>query len=373
MAVPALDRVIERFRRQRARGAFPGGQLAVVQNGRLLVEDAVGIARGFRREEELAAPVAVTPDTPFPVMSASKGVVAFAVAVLEDRGLLDPEAPVASVFPEFAQNGKAEITILDVLTHRSGLLLEDLVRTPDRWCDWEAVVERVARAKPEFPRGTVAYESHAYGWVLGEVVRRVTGAALPEFLDGVLGVELSGLHFLTPPGLPLSARPYWLGKQRFMLGGVDLVPDFERAYDEIAAFRALVPGAGMLSTARALAFFYDALARGGVTASGRRLLRAETLERYTRRVMLTRDRITRAPVAFGRGFSLGWALPHTYSLWGSTRCFGHPGGFGVVAFADPDRAVGIAFVTNGHRSIMDMGRRFGPLGQDVRRAVRPRR
>jgi CubicO group peptidase (beta-lactamase class C family) len=330
---------------------------------------SVGVARGLRVEEGLAAPLPVAPDTLFPVMSASKGVVALAVAVLEDRGLLDIEAPVARVFPEFSAHGKGAITVLDVLTHRSGLLMEGLVRTPERWSDWDAVVRAMADAVPEHPRGGLAYESHAFGWVLGEVVRRVSGKPLPDFLSEVLGPELPGLHFLAPAGAPATARPYWLGAPSFRVGGVDIVPGFEDVNDRIAAHSALVPGAGMRTTARALADVYGALAVGGVTPGGRRLLRPETLARYTRRFALARDRVTGAPVAFGLGFGLGWALPHPYGWWGTSRCFGHGGGFGVMAFADPERALGVAVVTNGHRSVSDLVRRCAPVCHLVRAAA----
>lgn len=367
VSTPDLSTLVARLRHQQARGAFPGGQVAVVHEGRLVLDEAVGLARGVRDDEQ-QAPAPVTRDTLFPVMSASKGAVALAVAVLEDRGLLDVHTPVAAVVPGFAAHGKQDITVLDVLTHRSGLLLESLVRSPERWGDWDAVVRAMVDARPERPRGQLAYESHAYGWVLGEVVRRVAGKPLPDFLDEVLGPELGGLHLRAPAAPHASARPYWLGARRYVLGGVDIAPDFERVNDEIAVRRALVPGAGMLATARALAALYGALACGGVTPSGRRLLRADVLERYTRRTALARDRITGALVAFGRGFALGWPLPHAYGWWGTSRCFGHAGGFGVVAFADPDRALGVALVTNGHRSVADLVRRFAPLGQAARGA-----
>ncbi len=172
--------------------------------------------------------------------------------------------------------------MLDVLTHRSGLLLKNLVRTPALWSDWDAVVRAMADATPERPRGTLAYEAYAYGWVLGEIVRRVSGKFLPDFVTESLGPELSGLYFISQEEVVHTARPYWLGAKRYMLGGVDLVPNFEEVNDTIAARTAVVPGAGMRATARALADFYGTLAAGGVTPSGRRLLRAEALERYTR-------------------------------------------------------------------------------------------
>ena len=123
----------------------------------------------------------------------------------------------------------------------------------------------------------------------------------------------------------------------------------------------------MLTTARALAAFYEMLLAGGVVRSGRRLIRDETLRRY----LTLQDSGFRtahdAYVRLGRGFALGWPLPHLYGWWGSSRCFGHAGGFSCVAFADPDAAVAVAILTNGNRSLPEMLRRFAPLTSRARR------
>jgi CubicO group peptidase (beta-lactamase class C family) len=353
------------FAEQQGRGLFPGGQLAVSRRGEILVETSVGIARGLRVEEGVA-PEAVTTATRFQVMSASKAVVGFSIALLEDRGLIDVAAPVARYFPEFAANGKAAITVLDVLTHRSGLLLQHLVGDPALWPDWDALMAAIAAAKPERPRGSLAYESHAFGWISAELVRRITGRALPEFLADAAGDELPGLEFRARPGAPPAARTYWLGKSSYRLGDLNLADGFETVNNDIACQRALVPGAGMLTTARALARFYELLLAGGRARSGRRLLREEILRRYITRQTAGLEPLTHAYVVLGRGFALGWPFPHLYGWWGSSRCYGHAGGFSCLAFADPDASVAVAILTNGNRSLPDMVRRFAPLATRAR-------
>ncbi len=354
------------FARQQQAGLFPGGQLVVSRRNEILVEVSAGIARGLRAgEDPPSAPV--TPETRFQVMSASKAVVAFAVALLEDRGLVDVAAPVARYCPAFASNGKAAITVLDVLTHRAGLLAEEQVQNLALWSDWDALIAAIAAAKPERPRGSLSYESHAFGWICAEIVRRVTGRELPEFLAETFGDDLAGLDFMAAPGAPPAAHTYWLGRASYRLGGVDLPPSFERANNEIASRQALVPGAGMLTTARALAAFYEMLLAGGVVRSGRRLIRDETLRRYLTLQTAGFERLTTAYVRLGRGFALGWPLPHLYGWWGSSRCFGHAGGFSCVAFADPDAAVAVVILTNGNRSLPEMVRRFAPLASRARR------
>jgi CubicO group peptidase (beta-lactamase class C family) len=390
-----VDALLALFARQQKAGLFPGGQLVVSRQHEILAETSVGIARGLRDGEGTGAGARppVTPETRFQVMSASKAVVGFAVALLEDRGLVDVAAPVARYFPAFAANGKEAITLLDVLTHRSGLLAEAQVQNLELWSDWDALMAAIAAARPERPRGTLSYESHAFGWICAEIVRLVTGRSLPEFLGEELGGDLAGLDFMmgtlegfpnppamgsgggpayaprvmAAPGASPAAHTYWLGRASYRLGGVDLPPTFEHANNEISSRRALVPGGGMLTTARALAAFYEMLLAGGVVRSGRRLIREEMLRRYITLQTSGIERLTGAYLRLGRGFALGWPLPHVYGWWGSSRCFGHAGGFSCVAFADPEAAVAVAILTNGNRSLPDMVRRFAPLASRARR------
>ena len=365
MAAPSsagLQRAAALFAEQQRRGRTPGGVMVARQRGEIVLAEAVGLAQGSR---------AMTVDTTFQVMSVSKAVVAFAVAVLEDRGLLEVAAPVATVWPAFSTAGKGEITILDVLTHRAGLVLEDLVREPERWRDWDALTAAVAAAPSDYPRGTLAYEAYAFGWILGEVIRRVSGQPIDTFVADLLAPEIQGLRFRGARAEATSvARNDWLGDPDYRLGGLRLADGFEATNNGFSCFEALVPGAGMLADAPALTAFYDMLLRGGVLASGRRLLRAEVLGPYLARATSGRDRITGAWVTLGRGFGVGWALPHPYGWWGTGHCFGHPGGFGMLAFADPEADVSVAILTTANRGVSDLVRRFAPLAQTIRRAAR---
>jgi CubicO group peptidase (beta-lactamase class C family) len=329
---PGLRRAAALFAEQQRRGRTPGGVMVARQRGEIVL------------------------------------------AVLEDRGLIDTAAPVASVWPAFATAGTGEITILDVLTHRAGLVLDELVRDRQRWRDWDAVTAAVAAASPDYPRGTLAYEAYSFGWILGEIIRRVSGQPIDTFVAGLLAPEIQGLRFRgAPTEAPSVARNAWLGDPAYRLGRLRLADDFEATNNGFSCFEALVPGAGMLADAPSLTAFYDMLLRGGVLASGRRLIRAEALRPYLARATSGRDRITGAWVTLGRGFSLGWALPHPYGWWGSGRCFGHPGGFSMLAFADPDADVSVAILTTASRGVSDLVRRFAPLAQAIRRGARTMR
>jgi CubicO group peptidase (beta-lactamase class C family) len=357
----AFQGVRELFEAQQARGAFPGGQLVVMRDGQVLHEQACGISHGLRGECELAA---VTAETRFQVMSASKPFVAFAVALLQDVGSVDVTAPVARYIPEFAHNGKQDITVLDVLSHRSGVVLERLLQDPDDWCDWSNVVRAMAEAKPRCARGTLAYSPAGFGWILAELVQRVSGQTLEAFLLARLPPELGGLRFVDARQYGQVAHSYWLGPERFMLAGHDIAADFERVNNELTCVTACVPGAGLLASALELARFYDLLARGG---GG--LLRPETLAPYITKQSFGIERQMLVPLTLGRGFAMGSLGPHVFGWLDTSPCFGHAGGFGVVAFADPRSRAAVAIVTNGHRGMADMVRRFAPLGSAIKRAV----
>jgi CubicO group peptidase (beta-lactamase class C family) len=118
-----LVKVIELFRRQQAGGVFPGGQLVVRRRGVLAVDEAVGIARGFR-DGEGEPKRAFTSEQRSCVFSAGKPLVAIGLALLEQRRAIDVERPVAAYWPEFARQGKSAITLLDILLHRSGYIFE---------------------------------------------------------------------------------------------------------------------------------------------------------------------------------------------------------------------------------------------------------
>lgn len=184
-----LAKVVDLFRQQQASGGFPGGQLVARCGRQLVVNEAVGIARGFRSEEP-TPPMPVAPSTPFPVLSAGKPLAAVVIALLEERGQLDVEAPIVELFPEFGRHGKQHITTLDVLTHRSGLLMPDFVATPHLWGDRAAVQRALVETVPTYPRGTLAYHPHEYGWLLSEIVRRVADCDLPDLFAEEIAVPL---------------------------------------------------------------------------------------------------------------------------------------------------------------------------------------
>lgn len=335
------------FQEQHARGDFPAGQLVVRRDGETLFETVVGAA---------------TAQTRFSVFSASKGVVAIALAMLEERGVIDVHAPVAKYFPAF---GKTDIRVLDVLTHRACIFTPELVASPRDWGDLDKVRAALIRATPRYSRGTLAYMPYEYGWILAEVVRGALGRGLDDFVRTEIASipGLDGLRFgATREELPTLARTHWVGARSVFVAGRDLKDTFEADNNLPEALMAFVPAAGLVTTARSLAHFYDAVLQG-------RFVSATTLQRYAGDAPLSIDRSNRIPMRMARGFMLGNRTPSIYGWWNTHRVFGHAGAFCTLAYADPDRRLAVAIVTNGNRGPYDALFRFAALGSAIRRAV----
>ncbi len=371
MNADRLARVVGLFQSQQLLGSFPGGQLVLRRNGKLVLSKAMGIARGFRPSESIP-PVQVQSQTPFPVLSAGKPFAAIAIALLEDRGILDVKAPIALIFPEFARHGKERITTLDVLTHRSGMLMPDFVKSIQLWGNREAIQKALIETVPSYPRGTLAYHPHEYGWILSEIVLRVDGRSLPDFFGDEIAtpLQLPALQFgLTGRDINSLAFSYWLGKEKVIVAGMNVAEDFE-GQNSVQFLNARNPATSLVSDAASLAAFYDFLLNGGKTPTGQQLISEKTIRQYTSRHVLSWDRSLGTPLAVGRGFVVGTLFPSSFGWWNTGQCFGHPGGFSCLAFGDYSTNISVAIVTNGNRSTNDFMKRFLPLAHGLRKACK---
>lgn len=343
------------FHRQHARGGFPGGQLVVRRRGETVVNLALGLASGLRAGEPQ---VPVEPTTRFQVFSASKPFVAFAVALLEERGLLSVDSPLSHFVPEWPKDR----TVLDVLTHRAGLILPELVADERRWSDPDAIRHAIATTPPRHPRGVIAYAPYEYGWILGEVIGRAAGASLSDFLGRELFDRLGlAARFTTTEPI---ARSYWVGGKR-VVAGVELSARWETVQNDPSVLATVCPGAQLIATAEALARFYELLLEGG---GG--LIRPETVATYTRVHAAGLDRSNWLPLRIGRGFLLGQVMPSLYGFVATRDCYGHAGAFCTVAGADPSTGLAFAYVTNANRGPYDLLWRSASLWEKARAVAR---
>jgi CubicO group peptidase (beta-lactamase class C family) len=285
---------------------------------------------------------------------------------------LDVSTPIAEIFPKFAKNGKDQITMLDVLTHRSGILMPDFVRKVQSWGDTEAIRDALINTTPTYPRGTLAYHPHEYGWILNEVVLRVDGRSLAAYFAEEIAtpLKLPALRFgLGDRDINSMAFSYWLGEDNVNVAGVNVAKDFEKQ-NSIEFLDAKNPATSLVTDASSLAALYDFLLNGGRTRSGQQLISEGTIKAYTSRQVLSWDRSLNTPLAVGRGFIIGMRLPSTFGWWNTNLCFGHAGGFSSLAFGDFHTNISVAIVTNGNKSTTDFVNRFVPLAHGLRNACR---
>ncbi|GAA2800622.1 serine hydrolase domain-containing protein [Kribbella solani] len=306
----------------RARGAV--AQLCVVRNGRVAVDLSFGCE----------------PSALFWIFSASKPFVAIVIHQLVESGRLHLDDAVAAYWPEFGRNGKREITVRHMLRHRSGLSnAGSFIGEARAMTDWARALRRIEDAKPRWPIETVAYSPLAFGFVLAEVARRCGGHPIEELVRrGVLDpLGLTDTYL----GLPAEQ---WNRRVPIKAGGA-AGPVVQSVLNRRSTRAAVVPAAGISTTARDLATFYQGLLVGA-------LLDPETLaiavEPSSEGEL---DRTARAPIRWSQGFQLGgprWleGAPTSLGSLSSPRTFGHNGSNCCIGWADPDRQIAYAYLTN---------------------------
>jgi CubicO group peptidase (beta-lactamase class C family) len=365
-----VQSVIRAFRNQHAASGFPGGQLVVRHRGEVIIDEAIGVARGLR-PDEATPPLDVTVNTLFPVYSCGKPIAALAIAMLEDRGQLDPCSPLGEVIPAFKTRTPRSPTILDVLTHRAGIHMPNALQDLDTWNDPGAMVQRLADAESKHPIGTLAYAPWEFGWILGEVVRRITGVSFDAFVQREMfqPLGLSNLRFgLASVDARAIAYTYWLGRSRLMVAGANVANRFEEIHNDARYLESKNPACALIATAGDLTLLYDFILRGGIAAGGTRLISADVLKRYTSKNVFAFDRSLNTFLSLGRGFVLGTMTPSMFGWWNTSQCFGHAGAFSSLAGADWRTQLSFAVLTNGNRGLADFGKRFIPLIHLLRRA-----
>jgi CubicO group peptidase (beta-lactamase class C family) len=327
-----------------------GGAVCVYRDGRPVVDLWGGVA-------DPANGRAWAEDTIVGVFSSTKGVTAVCANLLIERGQLDPDAKVASYWPEFAANGKGVITVRQVMGHQAGLPLVEGVFTLDEVLAWDPIVEELAQQEPIWEPGTKhGYHMRTYGWLVGELIRRITGTTAGRFLRREIAEPL-GLDFWI--GLPEDLEPRVATlvlprsdmraalaplRDRLLLARVFDNPSGLFNYDGMWNTRALraaeLPSSNGIGSARALARLYASLIGDGV--DGVRTLQPATVAVATVEQVRGPDAVIIEETAFGLGFMLG----SSFGAANPETVFGHAGAGGSLSFADPRTGVAFGYVMN---------------------------
>lgn len=356
-----------------------GAAVAVYHRGELVVDAWTG-TRNSAGDPWLSDTMAMS-------FSTTKGVIATTVHRLVDRGLIDYDEPVAAYWPEFAAAGKEHITVRQLLNHSAGLhQLRDVISDAYEMLDWDLVVSRLAAEAPRYPPGTRhGYHGITYGFLVGEVIRRVTRMTVQDAVETeiVKPLDLDGMSIGVPRGQrdrvaelivrfgdPERAECFAArgARLRGLRPAIDtfMVPGSDRLLGSFDVLDSPIPAVNGCFTARSLARMYAALAGHGVL-DGQRFLSEETLRRATENPSKGVDIVV--------GFPMRWRLG--YHLAATSRGiipngFGHFGFGGSGAWADPDNDLAVAFVCNRVAGTPFGDTRFLRIGAQARAAATSR-
>lgn len=339
-----------------------GASLAIAVRGEPMVDLWGGIA-------DVQSGRAWESDTLVCMMSVAKGIVALLVHRLAGLGVIHLDDPIARWWPEFAAEGKAHVTLRQVLAHVAGLpYADDLPR--GSLYDWVRVTTALAAQRPAFPPGEVrCYHSATMGFIAGEVLRRATGSSISELLQaelcGPLGIDFQiGLTvaeqsrcatMIPSPGNILDlarSRPDSLfGRMWYPIAD-------DEDFNSRAWRSALIPSANGHGTARGVARLYSVvaseLAFGDPGPVEPAALRAGIAEQWA-----GREHSTGMFWRQGLGFFLNW--PPNRPMGPNPATFGHSGAGGAQGFGDPDSGLGFCYAPNRMHSGIDIGPRATPL------------
>ncbi len=351
-----LERVEELFRRQIAEGVHPGAGLAVYRYGKPVLDIQGGLADGDTDR-------AVTGETMFVLMSSTKPLAAACMYLLKERGLLAWEDAVSKYWPEFGKNGKEDVTIYHVMTHQGGFPATPKSFPWTDWSDWGNVVRAMEEATPEYPPGSVfAYHPVNYGWVIGELVRRIDGRDFSQFLSQEITgpLEMKDTYVGLPAELESRVAKIQLMEEDADPNGVVL------RYNRPELHQSVVPAACGIASARDLARFYAMLERGGAL-DGTQILAADTVKEVVEVQVEAMDAITGL---FARR-SLGLVIADERMgepVGEPINTFGHGGVGTSIGWADTDSGLAVAYITNGCRAKESNDRRLAEISQAVRDA-----
>lgn len=333
-----------------ADGVERGVQFTVYREGELVLDVSAGVANPFTQER-------VTTETLFPVFSVTKGITATVIHRLAERGVLSYEGRISDVWPEFGVRGKKTITLRHALGHTAGLHELPAGLTFARMLDWPSACAALAQAKPKWRPGVqFSYHAKTYGWLVGEVARRVDGRVFTDLVrDEIarpLGLDTLHVGWRNPP----SPAVAFLEESH---SGPLPVPDFaELAGREAvqvpmthqmntpAMQAACLPSTNGLMNARAIARHYAALLPGGV--DGVELLPASRL------ALATTWDPRKDPAGDPACWGLGYAKAEISCQGKKVEGFGHGGYGGSMGCAFPELRLAIGYTRN----------RLGPSGWD---------
>jgi CubicO group peptidase (beta-lactamase class C family) len=338
--VDGAERLAGELEDQLRRGWHSAAQVVLLHRGEVILDGAAGKAG------VCAGPV--TPETAFRVFSIGKSILALCIHHLAEHGRISLDDPIAAHWPEFGYAGKEGCTVRHALLHQSGLGKHGALRQLGPFATWEGIVARLERARPDFTPGTkTAYQPLNYGFLLGELLRRVTGQTPQAYLEE---------HFLHPLGLRATT---WSPTDSQIAEAPRIeAPDLGQApaawlFNRGYLRRRTIPAFNLYSSARDLAVLFQMLVSGG-TCRGVRCLSADTVREATALRFRGLDLTVGRETLWATGFHLGgfkpehaWRPGPAMGVRSTPATFGHCGHMSSIVWADPEAQLVLAFTCNG--------------------------
>lgn len=342
-------------------GAYPGVSFCLRRRGEVLLNRSLGHARGngpldsVRADKQL-----LKTDMPICLFSASKAVTAVLTHMLAEDGAIDLDMPVARYLPEFGVAGKEDTTIAQVLSHRGGFPTLDLPvgdLDPALLLDWDRMIKMICEAPPTPGRANkMSYHAITGGFILAEIIQRVTGKSVKTFLDERLRKPLGMQYFqygLDPQYRDQVALNYAAGTpvrypiskilERALMAPMDKVVEVSNSD---VFMDAVIPAGNIYSTAEELSRFYQMLLDGGVW-NGQQVMKPETVERAVRPVSgISFDHTLNIPMLYSEGLMLGATPVGIYGPM-TAGAYGHLGFMNILAWADPARDISVSLLVTG--------------------------
>lgn len=339
-------------------GFSPAIGFCLRREGKIVLNRTLGHAKGNGPEDgPNTSKVLATPDTPICLFSASKVVTAMLIHLLDERGDIDLLDPISHYIPEYGVNGKRNATIYQLLSHRGGIPSLDGDFDPELLYDVDAIVAELCKARPVSRSGhRVAYHALTGGYILGEIIERVTGKSVREFLRETI-TEPMGMRFfnygLPEQDQPLAAENYSTGFKpvgpvslyiKHILGG-----DLElavRMTNDTRFMDTICPAGNIYATAEEASRFFQMLLDGG-RYGDQQIFQPMTIKRAVLEAGRPElDRKLLIPMRYGLGPMLGNSPIGMYGPQ-TRRAFGHLGLSNIFCWADPERDTSVALLTTG--------------------------
>lgn len=331
--------------------------LLLTSTGKILLNQSIGYAQGNSPAGLQENALIATPDTPVCLFSASKMITAMLIHLLDEKGEINLLDPVSYYIPEYGVNGKRRATIFHLLSHRGGIPYVDGDVTPELLFDKDEILRRLYAARPVSPAGNhLAYHAVTAGYILGEIIERVTGQDLRQFVHETIEKPMDMPYFnygLKPEyraevalncatGLhPRLGTDHYLN--HVLGGGLQLAVDVT---NDSRFMDTICPAGNIYTSAEQAGRFFEMLLSGG-SYQGKQILSEKTIFRATLPTTgVNIDRTLLIPMRYALGPMLG---SNPVGLFGpmTGQAFGHLGFSNILCWADPERDISVSLLTTG--------------------------